>query len=52
LEQEYRILYWERNELQIILPDSPNQPLVLSMIRKLNEREQQIVSILGYTPQP
>lgn len=50
LETEHRVLYWERNELQLILPDAGDQYYIESLIRKLNEREEQIVQLLGYLP--
>ena len=50
LETAYRVSYWQKNELQLILCDFPSSIIQWEIDR--HERFQsRIVEILGYMPQ-
>lgn len=51
LEREYRELYWERNELQTIGSDAPDQAYLNAEIDRVSKKIERIVRTLGYMPQ-
>lgn len=51
-EQQYRLLYWHKNELQLIQPDSTMPNAVGAAIKKIEKDMQEIVDRLGYVPAP
>lgn len=50
LEREYRVVYWERNELELVLPDSSDPPYVQRLIEDKSEVLTKIETELGYVP--
>lgn len=50
MNARYRELYWEVNEYQLILPDSPDPDYVQNRIRKLEAVMRSLEQELGYTP--
>jgi hypothetical protein len=52
LEKKFRVLYWQKNECQICLPDiaEENQAYAQELIQKMEDEMNELIAKLGYTP--
>lgn len=50
IDVAYRKRYWEKNELQLVLPDAPDAKYVEREIARLDKEMNVLSGALGYVP--